>query len=50
MKRYTPCKDCIYWKRLNWAGGSRYACHHLLETGQRRRKDAAGRCLSHSRT
>lgn len=44
--RKKRCANCIYWQRLNWAGGSARACHFLLETGQRRRKDDAGRCLS----
>lgn len=41
------CKSCIYWRKLSGAGCSRPACHFLLETETRRRKDAAGRCLEY---
>ena len=39
------CKSCIYWNKLSGSGFSLYACHFLLETKNRRRKDAAGKCL-----
>lgn len=39
------CRDCIYWKPLNYAGGSPYACHFLLVNLQRRQRDEMGKCL-----
>ena len=45
MKRSNTCNDCIYWKKLTTSNGSPYACHFLLETGQRRRKDTKGACI-----
>lgn len=45
-KEKTPerCKGCVYWKPLS-GGSNGKACHHYLETGQRRVKDGE-KCLS----
>lgn len=46
VKKPSCCKGCAYWKRMNSHGDGVSACHFLLETGQRRRRDAEGQCLT----
>lgn len=46
MGEMRQCRQCRYWKRLSWAGGSRRACHYLLETGRLRQTGENGTCKS----
>lgn len=41
----SKCKGCIYWRSITGSKGSDYACHYLLDTEKRRKRDESG-CLS----
>lgn len=42
---HKQCENCYYKQILSAARGE-YCCHYLLETGQRRKVDQDGNCLS----
>lgn len=43
MADRAKCEGCEYFRPLS--GATMKACHHLLETGERRKEDETG-CLS----